>query len=263
MARIRTIKPEFWADEKLAALDALTRLVFLGLISQADDCGRLLDSPKMLNGLLFPYTDEDSTTSLRLLADASVIRRGKTASGKPVIQIVGWTKHQRIEKPNTSAALPEIADTSPTRRGSVGDTSATCPGHVASPIYDLRSTNNDLRSGIVEVRDDGDDDVPGWEEFMGATPALYRPDVQAAIRAAGKPDALRRQLVSMVHPITGGESFTPAQIAQALHELAVAGSRVTSAGLRAFCRRLAAGDREISKATDAADAWSKALKGAA
>ena len=29
MARIRSIKPEFWSDEKLAHQDPLTRLVFL------------------------------------------------------------------------------------------------------------------------------------------------------------------------------------------------------------------------------------------
>jgi hypothetical protein len=109
MARIRTIKPEFWTDEKLAPLDPVTRLVFVGLISQADDAGRLVDSPRLLDGLLFPFTEESTAEPLRILTDAGVIQRGRTASGQPIIQVVNW-HHQKIDKPNLSAALPPIAD---------------------------------------------------------------------------------------------------------------------------------------------------------
>ena len=105
--------------------------------------------------------------------------------------------------------------------------------------------------------------VKGWDAFETAVPEDYRDAVDGAIRAANQPDALRRQLVAMQEAITGGPSYTPTQIAQALHELAVAGSRVTSAGLRAFCRRIAAGERDTTTTTDAAAAWARELKGAA
>lgn len=108
MARIRTIKPEFWQDEKLAPLDPLTRLVFIGMISQADDAGRLVDSVRLLDGLLFPMTSDTCGPSLDVLADVGVIERGITSSGQPVIQIVGWSKHQKVEKPNFRGALPPI-----------------------------------------------------------------------------------------------------------------------------------------------------------
>ena len=118
MARIRTIKPEFWQDEKLAPLDPLTRLVFLGLISQADDAGRLVDSVRLLDGLLFPMTDDTCADALVKLNELGVIERGVTASGQRVIQIVGWEKHQKVEKPNLKSALGPIA---------VSDTSAATP----------------------------------------------------------------------------------------------------------------------------------------
>lgn len=121
MARIRTIKPEFWQDEKLGPLDPLTRLVFLGLVSQADDAGRLLDSPRLINGVLFPYTDDDCVGPLEELAEVGVIQRGTTSSGQPVIQICGWNKHQRIEKPNMNAALSAVAASSTTRRRRIAD----------------------------------------------------------------------------------------------------------------------------------------------
>ena len=50
MARIRTIKPEFWTDEKLAPLSPICRLTFLGLVSMADDAGRL--NAKQLRGFV-------------------------------------------------------------------------------------------------------------------------------------------------------------------------------------------------------------------
>src|SRR5690606_24725897 len=106
MARIRSIKPEFWQDEKLSCQSALTRLVFIGLISQADDAGRLVDTPKLLDGLLFPETDDTCKEALATLAELGVIRRGTTASGQKVIQITNWEKHQKIDKPNPKMALP-------------------------------------------------------------------------------------------------------------------------------------------------------------
>lgn len=162
MARIRTIKPEIWADEKLGPLEPIHRLVFFGLVSQADDAGRLLDSPRLLNGLLFPYTDHDCTESLAVLHQLRVIDRGATASGQRVIQLTGWQKHQKIEKPNLRGALPPIVgeesgkgrgkplepvvpegfpETSGKGRGNVGDESQ-------NHTYDQRptSTTNDLKS---------------------------------------------------------------------------------------------------------------------
>ena len=121
MARIRTIKPEFWADEKLGPLDPTTRLVFLGLISQADDAGRVLDSVRFIDGLLFPFTDDTAGPSLEVLDRVGVVERGMTEGGQPVIQIVGWSAHQRIDKPNLKSALEPVAIRSTTRRRKIPD----------------------------------------------------------------------------------------------------------------------------------------------
>jgi len=52
MRRIRTIKPEMFEDEKLSKLPPITRFVFVGLISLADDYGRLVDNVKQIDGLI-------------------------------------------------------------------------------------------------------------------------------------------------------------------------------------------------------------------
>lgn len=121
MARIRTIKPEFWSDEKLAPLDPMTRLVFLGLISHADDAGRLIDSVRQLDGLIFPFTGDTCVNALDVLCDLDVIERGVTANGQPVIQLVNWKIHQRIDKPNLKSAFPALAIASKTRRRKIPD----------------------------------------------------------------------------------------------------------------------------------------------
>ena len=145
MPRIRTIKPEFWADEKLGPMDAISRLVFLALVSLADDAGRLLDSVKQLDGEIFAYTSESCRRSLDDLSASGRIRRGETTSGQKVIQIVNW-RHQKIDKPNLLGALPPIDDQSTINRRSVDDLSA--PLSVSVPVS--VPTINDQRSTTVD-----------------------------------------------------------------------------------------------------------------
>lgn len=106
MPRIRTIKPEFWSDEKIGPLDPLTRLVFLGLISLADDRGRIFDSLKTIDAFIFPYTDHSSAESLDLLTNLSRIFRYSAANGMKVIQLLGWAKHQVVDHPQ-KYSLPD------------------------------------------------------------------------------------------------------------------------------------------------------------
>lgn len=105
MARIRSIKPEFWQDEKLAPLSPIDRLVFLGLISQADDAGRLIDNVKLIDGLLFPQTEDSSRDSIETLVSLGRITRYPGPSGQRLIQITNWKNHQKVDNPG-SKILP-------------------------------------------------------------------------------------------------------------------------------------------------------------
>jgi hypothetical protein len=114
VARIRTIKPEFWQDEKLTPLSDVDRLLFLFLVSSADDCGRVLDKPVKIEADMFDgETDrrQDVCTGLANLSRIGRIRRGKTSSGQRIIEIVNWGKHQKVDHPNTKSAFPEIVET--------------------------------------------------------------------------------------------------------------------------------------------------------
>ena len=110
MARIRTIKPEMFQDEKLAPCDPTTRLVFIGLIAMADDAGRVLDNVRVIDAFIFPETHDSSHEALMRLSGMGRVVRGRTSSGQRVLQIVNWAAHQKIQHPNLRSALPEIVE---------------------------------------------------------------------------------------------------------------------------------------------------------
>lgn len=106
MARIRTVKPDFWADEKVASLPRDARLLFLGLFNFADDEGRLRGNPLLIRSQIFPYdSDVDSESLLRMLAECSLIVRYEVQS-ESYLWICNFNKHQKIDKPSKSALPP-------------------------------------------------------------------------------------------------------------------------------------------------------------
>lgn len=106
MARIRTIKPTFWADEKIATLPRMVRLTFLGVISaMADDHGRARANPRLVAAAVYPL-DEDVLASevaqhLELLAERGLISLYDVA-GERYLHVINWSKHQKINRPSDS-----------------------------------------------------------------------------------------------------------------------------------------------------------------
>lgn len=112
VARIRTIKPQFWESESLAELPRDARLMFIGMWNHADDEGRMRGRPALVRSNVFPY-EEDITIPmvehwLSELARVGSIR-SYTVHGKPYIDIPEWSKHQVINRPQPSA-LPSYED---------------------------------------------------------------------------------------------------------------------------------------------------------
>ncbi|WP_071146709.1 hypothetical protein [Bacteroides ihuae] len=70
MARIRTIKPEFWEDEKIGSLPMPCRLFFIGLWNFADDQGVFRATPILLKSKIFPYDENLRVSELSKWLDA-------------------------------------------------------------------------------------------------------------------------------------------------------------------------------------------------
>lgn len=110
MARIRSIKPTFWSDEKIGVLPREVRMTFLGLISAlADDHGRLVGTARIVRGAVYPYDDDISIADveghLAQLAAAGRILRYQV-NGSEYIAIQNWARHQRVDRPSPSLLPP-------------------------------------------------------------------------------------------------------------------------------------------------------------
>jgi hypothetical protein len=109
--RIRSIKPDIWRDPTFNDLPIQARLLFIGLISNADDQGRLSGSDRLLKGIVFPadtFPLKHFSRWLDAIHDSGMARR-YTVAGKPYLDIPNWHRHQRVDKPNASTH-PEFAD---------------------------------------------------------------------------------------------------------------------------------------------------------
>jgi len=101
--RIRTIKPEFWTDEKIAELSIPSRLLFIALLNQADDEGNLLCSIKQIKVHTFPYDqiigECEIIIYLKELISQELIIPYVTKN-KSYLHITNFLKHQRINRPS-------------------------------------------------------------------------------------------------------------------------------------------------------------------
>ena len=90
MARIRTIKPDFWTDEKIIEMTPLARLMFIGLWNFADDSGRLEYSPRAIGMKVLPADSADYSELLGELRRASLITVYEI-DGKEYLQVNGFS----------------------------------------------------------------------------------------------------------------------------------------------------------------------------
>ena len=108
MARIRTIKPEFWEDEKLAKLPVYARLLFIGTWNFADDNGALLANPVLMKSHIFPYEDIGISTIsewIDMLVENGMLIR-TTYNGKDYLVIRKFLIHQKINRKSIRINLP-------------------------------------------------------------------------------------------------------------------------------------------------------------
>lgn len=112
MARARNIKPGIMANEDLAELEPMERLLFIYLWMLADREGRLEDRPKRIKAEALPYDSVDADQMLENLAKAGFIHRYEVAGAK-LIQVLNFAKHQTPHVREQASSLPGIAGESP------------------------------------------------------------------------------------------------------------------------------------------------------
>jgi hypothetical protein len=124
MARIRTIKPEFWTDERLTECSMSARLLFIGMLNFADDNGNLVYSAKRLKMQIFPGDAVDVQPMLNELITHGVLNEYEINSNK-YIQIKGFKKHQLINRPSATSIPEMILPISKATHGVLSESSLT------------------------------------------------------------------------------------------------------------------------------------------
>ena len=101
MARIRSIKPEFWTSEQIVECSTSARLLFIGLWNFCDDGGNHSASPKTLKMEIFPGDDisiSDIQDMVNELLKNDLIVEYESG-GKRYWHVTGW-HHQKIDRPS-------------------------------------------------------------------------------------------------------------------------------------------------------------------
>lgn len=100
MARIRSIKPEFWTSAQILECSTNARLLFVGLWNFCDDLGRHPLIARQVKAEVFPaddMTERIITAMLDELIQNNLIVQYEHEN-KRYFYVSGW-KHQRIDKP--------------------------------------------------------------------------------------------------------------------------------------------------------------------
>ncbi|MFF5778122.1 hypothetical protein ACFY7Y_14375 [Streptomyces virginiae] len=142
MARIRSIKPEFFTSLTIADLKELSaRLTFIGLWTYVDDNGVGPADARLIRAAIWPLEEspdvlQRTREDLRSLHAARLITLYEV-SGKPLVAVNSWYEHQKVSHPkkNRYPRPEEVADLR----------KAEPPEDLQSPPEDYQSPPETLR----------------------------------------------------------------------------------------------------------------------
>lgn len=103
MARIRTIKPEFFTSESIVSLSPFARLLYIALWCEADREGRMKWKPNTFKMRYLPADNVDISELCEELIQAGVV----VCYGDSLAYIPKFSAHQHINPRETASSLPD------------------------------------------------------------------------------------------------------------------------------------------------------------
>ena len=130
MARIRSVKPEYWTSEQVMNMTRDARLLFIGLWTFCDDNGIHPASALSLKAEVLPG-DTLTADQVMVFID-EMIEQGLVeeyeADGRAFWRVTGWRRHQRIDQPTFRHPTGDT-------RGDTGDAGDTKGDRVTGVTY--------------------------------------------------------------------------------------------------------------------------------
>lgn len=181
MARIRTIKPDFWRDESLASVSPEAALLAIGLLNHADDEGYFNAHPKLIESDIFPLRELSCTITVMIdeLHRIGYIELYKGHDGKRYGHICNFSKHQVINKKNPSKikGLCELLDDSVT-------TTVVLPVGMEGKGKGKEGEKKAAKAAATVVACPPDVDKQVWDDWVSLRKAKSAKVTQTAVDGA-------------------------------------------------------------------------------
>lgn len=145
MARIRTIKPEFWTSEQVVSCSPIARLLFIGLWSFCDDAGIYPASSMSLKMLVFPgdtLSAKETESLINELIQNKLLAKYEV-DGKGYWQVTGW-HHQKISRPYYKYPPPLHSEDSASKQYISSAHTLLEQGKGAEHTNDIHCTSNHI-----------------------------------------------------------------------------------------------------------------------
>jgi hypothetical protein len=145
MARKRMIDPSFWDDLNVAKLSIPARLCFIGMVSNADDEGRIEADPRYIKRAVFGFDDDLTSSDITgYLAEIETSCPGVVfyqVDGRALASFSKWKQYQYIQKPQPSR-LPAV----PVTEQYDTNTVAVSPNRIEENIKELSGGDTRARA---------------------------------------------------------------------------------------------------------------------
>lgn len=112
MARKRMISPSIWESESFSELSDFSKLVFISLISHADDEGRGKAKAAFIANMTFPNDENKRVADVKkALSEIALTMSTQfySVDGREYYAMTNWLDYQKIDKP-TKSKLPPPPD---------------------------------------------------------------------------------------------------------------------------------------------------------
>jgi hypothetical protein len=177
MARIRSIKPEFFTSLTIADLTLSARLTFIGLWTYVDDNGVGPADPRLIRAAIWPLEEapdilQRTREDLQSLQSARLITLYE-ASGRPLVYVNGWDEHQKVSHPRKPRFLAPH-DLSQASDQQVDDTPEGC---ASTPEDRQSAPEDDAPEQGAGSREQGKG-IEGNSEAATSDATPPRPDVE-------------------------------------------------------------------------------------
>lgn len=189
MSRKRMIDPEIWTDEGFIEMSIPARLLFIGMISNADDEGRGVGSAKSLKAKVFSGDDITVAGVEKLKAEVKDHTRTRfyDSDGGKYYQLDRWKTYQTINRPTSShfPAPEEITQEQKQTHESLTEDSLRTHGGLTEDSLNAHDERKGKEIDEKKRREErANPEEPGTDYQKPEEQAVHEPTPQAPVLQA-------------------------------------------------------------------------------